>query len=86
MDLSLENNDDIICSIEASDVSNTALSCSYRGARPGCVCLWDLRTSQSVRKMEGHNSHFSISMDSASRTAASGSTDKTVKLWDVGSG
>jgi WD40 repeat protein len=37
--------------------------------------------------MEGHaNLVESVSMDSACKTAVSGSSDKTVKLWDLGSG
>jgi WD40 repeat protein len=37
--------------------------------------------------MEGHDNDVnSVSMDSACKTAVSGSRDKTVKLWDLGSG
>jgi WD40 repeat protein len=37
--------------------------------------------------MEGHADRVtSVSMDSACKTAVSGSKDRTVKLWDLGSG
>ena len=52
-----------------------------------CLLLWDLRTGKRVRVMEGHSDAVrSVSMDSACKTAVSGSADKTVKLWELGSG
>ena len=51
------------------------------------VRLWDLRTSECVRTMEGRaGAAISVDMDGHCRTAVSGSADETVKLWDLGSG
>ena len=82
--MDLEGHSDAIYqSIDASDTSNAAIS----GSSDKSVRLWDLRTGQCVRVMEGHaNDVYSVSMDSAFKTAVSGSSDKMVKLWDLGSG
>ena len=70
-------------SIDASDTSNVALS----GSMDHSVRLWDLRTDQCVRVMEGHTDYvLSVSMDLACKTAVSGSHAESVKLWDLGSG
>jgi WD40 repeat protein len=81
--MDLQGHTDYTFSIDASDISNVALS----GSRDHSVRLWDLRTGQCVRVMEGREDQVnSVSMDSACKTAVSGSDDKTVKLWDLGSG
>jgi WD40 repeat protein len=81
--MDLQGQTDHICSFDASDSSNLALS----GSGDNSVRLWDLRTGQCVRVMEGHaNTVFSVSMDSACNSAVSGSGDNAVKLWDLGSG
>jgi len=69
----LQGHTGYIRSIDASDSSNVALSGSYdHSAR-----LWDLRTGQGVRVMEGHEDEVnSVSMDSACKTAVSGSDDE----------
>ena len=81
--MDLHEHSETIWSIAASDSSNIALS----GSNDETVRLWDLRTGQCVRVMEGHTDAVqSVSMDSACRTAVSGSDDGTVKLWDLDSG
>ena len=73
-----------VSSITAMDTSNTALSGSIRS---GIVRMWDLRTGNCVRIMEGHTDRvYSVSMDSAGQTAVSGSRDMTAKIWDLGTG
>ena len=71
--MDLQGHTGYIRSIDASDSSNVALSGSYdHSAR-----LWDLRTGQGVRVMEGHEDEVnSVSMDSACKTAVSGSDDE----------
>ena len=72
---------DVICCIRASEV--TALS----GSSDTTIRLWDLRTGNSVRTMEGHSATVcSVDMDGSCRTAVSGCYDRTFKLWDLGSG
>ena len=69
--------------IDALDSSNVALSGSFDHS----VRLWDFRTGQCVRVMEGHEDQVcSVSMDLTCKTAVSGSEDTTVKLWDLGIG
>ena len=81
--LDLDEHTDIIWSITASDTSNVALS----GSHDESVRLWDLRTGQCVRVMEGQDDMVkSVSMDSTCKTAVSGSPEGVVKLWDLGSG
>lgn len=84
--MNLTSEDDyinLICSLTASDTANVALS----GYIDNDMRLWDLRTGQCVRGMEGHASFVgSVSMDSACQIAVSGSHDETAKLWDLGSG
>ena len=81
--MDLGDHDSTVLQIEASDTSNAALSGSFDGS----MRLWDLRSGQCVRIMEGHAGlTLSVSLDSASKTAVSGSHDDTVKLWDLGSG
>ena len=72
-----------IWSLTASDTSSVALTGYFRTP----AHLWDLRTGQRVRLLQGHTwAVTAVSMDSACRTAVTGSWDKTVKLWDLGSG
>ena len=49
--------------------------------------LWDVTSGECLQTMEGHSSSvLSVSFSPDSSKIASGSDDKTVKLWDVTSG
>ena len=54
---------------------------------PGIINIWDVATGKELRRMVGHQSRVSSLVFSADgKLLASGSWDKTVKLWDVSSG
>ena len=54
---------------------------------PGIINVWDISTGKELRRMVGHQSRVSSLVFSADgKLLASGSWDKTVKLWDVSSG
>jgi len=56
-------------------------------ARPGELRLWDVKTAQCDRVLEGHaDSVFSIGWSGDSRYAITGSADRTAVLWDVRTG
>jgi len=58
-----------------------------------CVCawggecrLWDLKTGKLIEKFDGHkDSVYSVSFSPDAKLLASGSLDKTLKLWDLSS-
>src|SRR5262249_25461771 len=57
------------------------------GDEDGQVCLWDGRSGEATRTLDGHAQWVSgVGFSSDGKTLVSGSHDKTVKLWDVGSG
>jgi COMPASS component SWD3 len=48
------------------------------------IKLWDSRTGEFRQNLEGHTKGISdIAWSSSSDLLASGSDDKTVRLWDV---
>ena len=48
--------------------------------------LWELKTGKLVEKFDGHNdSVYSVSFSPDAKLLASGSLDKTLKLWDLAS-
>ena len=50
----------------------------------GNVVLWDVKTDQQIAILEGHTDPvWSVSFSADGTTLASGSSDGTVKLWDV---
>jgi len=54
---------------------------------PGIINVWDISTGKELRRMVGHQNRVSSLVFSADgKLLASGSWDKTVKLWDVSSG
>jgi COMPASS component SWD3 len=48
------------------------------------IKLWDARTGEFIQNFEGHTKGISdIAWSSSSDLLASGSDDKTVRLWNV---
>ena len=46
--------------------------------------LWELKTGKLLEKFDGHNdSVYSVSFSPDAKLLASGSLDKTLKLWDL---
>src|SRR5207302_1682595 len=51
------------------------------------VRLWDTRTRQVIRTLEGHTGPVrAVAFSKDGRTLATGSDDNSAKLWDVASG
>lgn len=57
------------------------------GSGDTTVRLWDLRTGQCLRVMEGHTSTiWSVAVSADGRLALSASYDRTVRLWEIETG
>lgn len=47
------------------------------------VILWDTNTGQAVQKLQGHNRYVTCCAFSSSSLLATGSNDKTVRVWSL---
>ena len=57
------------------------------GSADKTVKLWEARSGQLLRTLEGHQGAVpSVAFDAQGGTLASGSWDNTVKLWEARSG
>lgn len=69
--------------MDASVGSNLIVSCG----RDRRIRLWDIRTNDCVKTMDGHESTvFSLALLPDHQRIATGSADKTIRLWDIGRG
>lgn len=56
------------------------------GSRDGSLGLWDARSGTRLLALEGHTNWItSVALTPDGRRAISGSTDNTVRVWDLGS-
>ena len=57
------------------------------GTYSGVIVIWDLKTSQQIYSLKGHN-HWvrALAFTPDGTRLASGAEDRTVKLWDMASG
>ncbi len=69
-----------LSSVTSTVIGNKIVSCGYYHE----VSIWDAAERKLVRHMFGHDDEvFSVAIDSAGRTIASGGRDDRVLLWNV---
>ncbi|QLG74756.1 hypothetical protein HG535_0H00820 [Zygotorulaspora mrakii] len=82
------NNTTMLTSIDPSPIIG-ALQCFdaalASGTKDGIVRLWDLRSSQIIRTLEGHTDAVT-SLKFDSRNLVTGSLDRSVRVWDLRTG
>jgi WD40 repeat protein len=57
------------------------------GSRDNIAGIWDVETSQEIKKLEGHTwPIYSVDFSPNGRKVVTGSGDKTTRIWDVETG
>ncbi|BAY20217.1 WD-40 repeat protein (plasmid) [Anabaenopsis circularis NIES-21] len=85
----LSGHDDPVKSVSFSPDGNTLASGSGLVAEPSpgtdnTIKLWNVETRTEIRTLKGHNDAVtSLSFSPDGKTLASGSNDKTIKLWHL---
>jgi WD40 repeat protein/serine/threonine protein kinase len=60
---------------------------AYNENEGGDIVLWDIRSRSVIRRLKGHSWYVStLAFTPDAQTLASGSKDRSVKLWDCGAG
>jgi WD40 repeat protein len=67
--------------------ADAGLAVTGTGGGENAVRVWDLRSGRCVRTFRGHAAVVvSVAVTPDGRRAASGSRDRTVRIWDLGTG
>ncbi|CAD8198450.1 unnamed protein product [Paramecium pentaurelia] len=56
------------------------------GSQDNFILLWEVKTGQNTRKLNGRSAILSICFSPDGNTLASGSSDKSICLWDIKTG